>query len=271
MRPGNKIVKLNDTTYIIEEFFGMVYGYVLLGKDRAAVIDTGFGYRDYGEAAKSVTDMPVDALITHGHLDHIASNYRFDRVYMHPADEDLYKEHSDRDVRLGYLQGLLREVKVPERPIQSKPVIHFLDYVADIPTKENRVPYEDGDVIDLGGRHLEVIHTPGHTPGSVLLLDVENRDLYTGDTICDEGILLHFDHSCSVKTYRDSILKVKAMSDRFDRMWPAHHKKPIDHGYLDEYIACAEKIMREHSRDEDPADQIAEYGRIKISFNSTKL
>ena len=273
MRPGNKVTKINDTTYVVEEFFGMVYGYIVIGSERAAVIDTGFGYFDYGKVVPELTDKPVDVLLTHGHLDHIGSNHRFERVYMHPADEEVYRQHADRDIRLDYLQGLLREVKCPERLVTSKRMVRFLDHVADIPQCDNRLPLAEGDVFDLGGRRLEVIETPGHTPGSVVFLDIDNRELYSGDTVCDEGIILHFDHSCSVETFRDSIVHLKEHADRFDIMWPGHHKKPIDKSFLEKYIACAEKIMAEHRRDEDPANalQAVEYDGIQISFTADKL
>lgn len=271
MRPGNKVEKINETTYCISELFGTVYGYVLLGKDRAAVIDTGVGYYDFFDAARAVTDLPLVALLTHGHLDHISGNYRFDQVYMHPADEPVYREHADRDIRLDYLQGLMREVKLPEKVVQADRTIRWLDHVADMPVRENRIPYYDGDLVDLGGRRLEVIHTPGHTPGSVCLLDLDNHVLYSGDTVCDEGVILHFDHSTSVETFKYSILKLKSMEGRFGEIWPGHHMKPIDQSFFDEYIRCADIIMKKHSPDEEPGIQIESYKRVQISFTADKL
>ena len=99
--------------------------------------------------------------------------------------------------------------------------------------------------LDLGGRTLEVICTPGHTPGSVCLLDIERRQLFSGDTVCDEGVLLNLDHSTSVETFKESILRLKAASERFGPIWPAHHALPLDHSWMDEYIHCADQILAE--------------------------
>ena len=62
-------------------------------------------------------------------------------------------------------------------------------------------PMEPGTVFDLGGRRIEVLATPGHTPGSVCFLERERRALYTGDTVCARGILLSLPHSCSCLLY----------------------------------------------------------------------
>ena len=267
-----KITKINDTTYCIEEFGGMVYGYLLLGEKRAALIDTGAGFLDYRKATDKITDMPVDVILTHGHLDHISSNHRFERVYIHPADETVCHDHASYETRLGYMEGLLQEMKLPEKLIKSKPVKKLLDKICILPSAGNLCFAEEGTVIDLGGRPLEIIHTPGHTPGSVCILDIDHRELYTGDTVCDEGILLHLEHCCSVHTFLNSIQKLKACAGRYDRMWPGHHKKPIDHSFLDEYVRCAEKIIAEHPENStEKADGLEAFGRIKISFTTDNI
>ena len=104
-------------------------------------------------------------------------------------------------------------------------------FAASVSDRGDRFTDEEPITLDLGGRTLQIIHTPGHTQGSICILDVERRWLFSGDTICDEGVLLHFDHSCSVAVFKQSVEKLKARSSEWDKIWPCHHLKPIDNSF----------------------------------------
>ncbi|MBR4393502.1 MAG: MBL fold metallo-hydrolase [Oscillospiraceae bacterium] len=268
----NRITAIDENTWCIEESNGMVYGFLLAGRDRAVLLDTGFGTCDYKKMAASVTALPVDVINTHGHLDHVSQNYAFDRAYLHPADETVFREHTDAAMRLGYIRMLLREAKLPAFLVDSGLVKLLTKKVCEIPAKDNRLPLRDGEEFDLGGRTLRIIYTPGHTPGSVCVLDAEKRRLFSGDTVCDEGVLLNFDHSCSVKTFRESIEKLKSMSDQWDEIWPAHHLKPIDNSFLDLYLTCTDGILAGAEKEKDvPGLLVREKGRIKLCYTADKL
>ena len=268
----NKVRRIDDSTWSIEELNGMVYGFLLTGKDRAILIDTGFGTCDYKKIVSKLTVLPTDVINTHGHLDHVSQNWAFDRVYIHKDDIAVLKEHSTGKYRLAYLQMLLEEGKVPSKIARSGLVAGVLHKVCYIPTKDNTVFVADGDGIDLGGRTLQIIHTPGHTPGSICILDRERRQLFSGDTICDEGVLLHFDHSCSVTIFKQSCEKLKAMSRNWVNIWPAHHVKPIDNSFIDEYIALAEEIIaKEGVSIEKREMRMQKRGRIALSYTTDNI
>lgn len=222
---------------------GTVYSYLLAGKKSAILIDTGMGTTNMKHITDELTKLPVLVVNTHGHADHISGNHLFKTAYLHPADESVFAEHSSYEYRYRLLAGMLAESKKPlwllKVPIMNAQVKNF----CQIPVKNNRSPLHENMQLDLGERTIQVIATPGHTPGSVCLLDCERRQLFSGDTVCAEGVLLQLNHSCAVEVFRRSLLGLKSVSDRFDLIWPAHHQLPLDHSWIDEYITCADQII----------------------------
>ena len=121
---------------------GGVRFYVFCGKEIAAVIDTGMNTPNAKELVQSITSLPLVLINTHADPDHISGNSAFDTIYMSPAEEENYRERGGTS---------------------------------------SFIPIKEGDEIDLGGRSLFVIDIPGHTPGSIALLDEKNRILVSGD------------------------------------------------------------------------------------------
>ena len=130
---------------------GGVRFFLLTGTERALLIDSGMTVQNAKEIAESLTTLPVSLLNTHADRDHIGSNASFASCYMHPAEEPNYRRSGG---------------------------------------KNEIVPVEDGGVLDLGGRELEIVHLPGHTPGSIALLDRKNKWLFSGDPIQDGEIYM---------------------------------------------------------------------------------
>ena len=114
----------------------MVRFYLFCGETKAALIDSGMTTENAREIAEGLTQLPLIMINTHADRDHVAGNPAFEESYMAPAEEDNY--------RVNHKDGRI-------------------------------VPVGEGDVIDLGGRTLRVIDIPGHTPGSIALLDEKNR------------------------------------------------------------------------------------------------
>lgn len=103
-------------------------------------------------------------------------------------------------------------------------------------------PIWDGDIIDLGERRIRVITQPGHTPGSVALLDVENRILYSGDSIQDGRIFMFGSHR-NIRAYLLSLRKIKNLSDKFDMIYPSHGTIPLGTDILDKLIEGTERVI----------------------------
>ena len=182
---------------------GMVRCYLLAGAEKALLIDTGMTLKNAREIAEGLTDKPVALACTHGDPDHIAGNAAFPRFYMHPAEEPNYRAF-----------GGAGEI----------------------------VPVREGDVLELGGRALEVIELPGHTPGSIALLDRTRRALISGDPIQTGGIFM-FGPGRDLKQYYASLRKIQKRSGEFDQIWPAHGAFPVAPSQIGKLIAGTERVL----------------------------
>lgn len=183
------VKKISDHFWIIEE--NGVRTFLFEGKEKAMLVDTGFGSLPLHEITASLTGLPVFLVNTHADRDHIGCNKDFKPVYMHPAEMDRYKNN------------------LPEGC-----------------SMEEVLPLWEGDTIDLGFWKFEVVLAPGHTPGSIMLLERDKRMLISGDTIQDGNIYM-FGAGRNMPAFQCSLRKMMAMSDAFDSIWPSHGSYPL--------------------------------------------
>ena len=155
--------------YFVEEIAKGIYKfyeqrnasiYLVTGKDKACLIDTAYGLTDLNELVRHYTDLPVTVVNTHGHIDHVLGDHWFDNAYLNAADRAMYNEI------VFEFSMLINEPWVQD---------FYGDFVKNIDAEEVYFPapenISEGDVIDLGGKKLEVHEMPGHTKGSIVLLD----------------------------------------------------------------------------------------------------
>lgn len=175
-----------------------VSSYLVQGERRAVLIDSGLGIGNIRRVVEELTDREVLVVNTHYHFDHSGGNHLFPRIAIHEQGvEPLGQPTPDKVLRLymGYTQAILESFRV-YRELDER-FFHFLSdettprplppgfdparwaVVPSVPTQV----LHDGDVLDLGGRTLRVLHTPGHTPDCICLLDEANGVLFGGDTI----------------------------------------------------------------------------------------
>ena len=207
-----EIIQINDHTWRLEE--GDVRFFLLTGADRALLVDTGMMVKQAIEAARTLTDLPLELLNTHGDPDHIGCNDRFETCYMHPAEEENYRN------------ACRMQFGDAERGAAIRPVA-------------------EGDVIDLGKRELEVIHLPGHTPGSIALLDRSARVLISGDPIQDGSIFM-FGPARDLTLYRNSLQRLLDRwyeKQEFDEIWPSHGSFPVSPALQEQLLAASGQIL----------------------------
>lgn len=235
---GYIIHTLDPQTWLIEEEAPVcsVYMYLVAGAEKAVLIDSGYGTIPLDKIVSSLTNLPVTVLCTHGHFDHIGGIGFFFSAMMHRADRELYQQH-----RLE-VRNIAPDSIAPESP--------------------SELQWFDGSLsLELGNRTLEVFPVPGHTGGCVIILDTQRRQLFTGDTCCKGAVLLNFDHSRDLVTYRSSILSLLNMQDRFDTTWPAHHTKPLGAEIPAQFLEAANLLLDGQAQGTDIS---TDYGPAKM-------
>lgn len=263
-----KIQQLDQNTYCLEEY-AKTRSYLLLGDDKAMLIDTGCGCGNLRETVESITDKPLLVVNSHGHLDHIGANGLFEEIYISQADVALMQhsqtiEYRDKEMRR-YLLGMDAEFDINEiERIVHLPVCSQLNFLTD------------GMKFDLGNRTIEAIHTPGHTAGCYCFLDAGRKQLFTADTICDISILLFLQESASLECYKEAIKKLTDRYRDIEVLYPGHHTYPLSPDYLSDYAICAEKILRGEIIGENHKESIGEgmkarYGKAAICYNPLSL
>ncbi len=166
------------------------------GRDRDLVIDTGMGVASLTQAAAEIFDKPLTAVATHAHLDHVGSLHEFSDRIVHAAEAAQLTRQSDNfsmlreDHPVEFIAGLLRAgYEVDSSFITALPHATFDVRRFSIPPAPATRVVKEGDVIDLGNRVFEVLHLPGHSPGSIGLWEAATGILFSGDAIYDGPLL----------------------------------------------------------------------------------
>ena len=154
--------------------------YIVEGEERAAIIDTGCTHgRKIVPLIRQYTQKPLLLIITHAHSDHIYHMDEFDEIYMN---------HREFELPDAFLQMMMEDKQLNLR--QAK----------DIRT---------GDVIDLGGKTLETLEVPGHTPGSIVLWENQSNCLFTGDAIgSGNDVWMQWPSALPLDQYYPSLLQL---------------------------------------------------------------
>ena len=205
-----EVISIDSRSWRIED--KTVRAYLLAGEDRALLVDSGYGTGNIREVVEGLTDLPVVLANTHADRDHVGCNHLFEYAAMHPAEYDRYHQAA----------GGTRAVR----------------------------PLWEGDAIALGGRSFEVILIPGHTPGSIALLDAQNGVLLSGDSV-QAGLIYMFGPGRNLDAYITSLEKLRAMRGRFDTVYPSHGVFPVKADILDGLIDGAKRMQ---SGKIEPAD-----------------
>ena len=194
--------RIDADTYIISEYrhWEETHCYLINGEDRSLLIDTGLGICDISEEVAKLTDKPVTAVATHIHWDHVGGHKHYPDFYAHEAE-------------INWLSGdfpltmdTIRDMVVDRCNLPTGYDVNNYEFFQGTPTRILR----DGDVIDIGGRVIEVRHTPGHSPGHMCFWEDDRGYLFTGDLVYKDTLFAYYP-STDPAAYLNSLEKIAAM------------------------------------------------------------
>ena len=256
--PWFEVYEIREGVFAIYEphQFEEVISYLIVGTRRALLFDTGMGIGKISRVVAKLTTLPVTVLNSHTHFDHTGGNAEFSSIVA--PDTPFTRKNAE-----GQSNIYSRDALAPERICGKLP--------ADVRSTSYSVrPFrisewvKDEERIDLGGRELEVIFTPGHTPDSLCLLDGKNGLLFTGDTFY-RGPIYVFTPETDLAAYVKSVERIAKLVPALKLLLPSHNTTVADPEYLNRLVRALHDV--ESGNLKPTLDQ----GRRQYSFQGFSL
>lgn len=194
------------------------------GRDRDLLVDTGMGLVSLTAQFPILADRPTIALASHTHFDHIGSHFEFKERLVHRAEAQILAHPTRADTLVDAYVNVDMFTLLPPDPFDP-------DAYAVAPAPATRI-LDDGDLIDLGNRRFEVIHAPGHSPGSIGLLETATGIFMSGDIVYDGNLVDDTYHS-NPNDYIASLDRILGLPIRI--VHPGHYDS-FGYGRLREII-----------------------------------
>jgi len=236
--------------------FEEVISYLIVGQKRAVLFDTGLGVGKVSAVVARLTMLPVTVINSHTHFDHVGGNAEF---------KDIWNRNLPytRKNMSGQPNVYSRDALAPERLCGPMPSGTDTKSYSIRPWKNSHW-LRDHELVDLGGRVLEVIFTPGHTPDSVALLDRGNGLLFTGDNFYPGPIYL-FVPETNFAAYTRSVKMLAELEPQIKLLLPQHNLPVAEPVFLTRLADAVEQV-NQHKAKAEVTD-----GRRTYSFEGFAL
>ena len=199
-----------------------VLSYLIVGDERALLIDTGTGAGSMKAAVETLTDLPVLLVNSHTHWDHVGSNHEFSEIAVHRAEaHELAYEYKPDEIARFFADDQLFGPLPPGRTVEN------ITIGPSIPTRL----LGGGETLDLGGRSFRSIHTPGHAPGLLSFHDEANGVLLTTDTAYP-GPLYAYSDETDLDVYIRSMELLADLAPNLTSVHPSHNGDHMDPALL---------------------------------------
>jgi glyoxylase-like metal-dependent hydrolase (beta-lactamase superfamily II) len=222
----------DDVTYIcephIQEFYRCNIWHVR-GRDRDMLVDSGMGVVSIREWVPLVTERELIAVASHTHFDHIGCHHEFECRAVHSAEADLLADPTR--------ENTLADPYVTDDIFDALPPEPYCSKCYSVKRARATRLLEDGDVVDLGDRQFEIIHTPGHSPGGIALYEKATEILFSGDILYD-GPLIEDTYHSNANDYHASMerllrLKVRLVHGGHFPSFSGERYRELITGWLD--------------------------------------
>lgn len=247
-----EVYRIDDGIFAIYEpgQFEEVMSFLITGDNFALMFDTGLGIGNIRNVVDQLTDLDVAVLNSHTHYDHIGGNYLFDTIW------GLDTEYT-RQRALGSPHEAVAEFLNDGwvwKPLPDD--FSSADYRSHAFTIDKIVG--EGDHIDVGGRVLEILHTPGHAPDSICLLDRDNRILFTGDSFYLAPLYTHIPGG-DFDAYAKTAQRLSGLAGSIDRAFTSHNVPVVDGNYMTALGQAFADIRSGKAGDYTLSDGLREY------------
>ena len=207
------VENIDPDTFVISEYkhWEEPHCYLVCGRERAALIDTGLGVANIKAIVDTLTSLPILVLTTHAHWDHIGGHRQFHHIAVHEKEQD-------------WLNHFPIPLAVVKQNLMRHPCAFPQDFDINsyhIFQGQPQILLHDGDTLDLGNRSLTVVHTPGHSPGHCCFYEADRGYLFSGDLIY-RGCLDAFYPTTDPVQFSNSINKVQLLD--IAKILPGHHQ-----------------------------------------------
>lgn len=244
---------------------GNVYSTLIVGRESALLIDTGFGLVDLKAYIESVTDKPYVVVNTHGHPDHILGNPDFPYTYISKEDEAL--------ARYYVTEPMMQETK--EDLVKFDAISGGEEGSLWEDTQMTFRYLEPGERFELGGISLKVVALSGHTRGSIGLLWEEERFLFAGDAL-NPGLWLFMEECSTIQEYRKMLVETEKLP--FDSYLYSHSEDIVPKAFLKDVIDHIDSLKHDDSTEQQihgyqtfTARYEGRYGVSEIVYGREKL
>lgn len=204
--------QIDKETYVISEYrhWEETHCYLLNGSEHSLLIDTGLGICNIHEQVIKLTNKPITAVATHIHWDHIGGHKYFPDFYSH--EDELNWLSGEFPLTIEQIRGMaVDRCELPEGYDVNK-----YEFFQGKPTKV----LKGNEVINIGSRFVQIVHTPGHSPGHMCFWENERGYLFTGDLVYKDTLFAYYP-STDPEAYLNSLERVSALPVK--QVFPAHH------------------------------------------------
>lgn len=236
--------------------FEEAISYLILGDKRALLFDTGLGVGRISSTVARLTTLPITVVNSHTHFDHVGGNAEFHDIWNRDLPFTLQNQR-------GETNSYSNDTLAPERLCGALPKDLTSKPYSIRPWKSAHT-LQDGERINLGGRELEIIFTPGHTPDSLSLLDRDNGLLFTGDTFYP-GTLYLFVPETDFAAYTKSVAKLAVLAPKLKLLLPAHNIPTAEPSYLNRLADAVQQV------NSGKAKYVATDGHREYSFDGFSI